>query len=368
MLVAMDRIPGRPFLFLIMAIGAWTGMRYAGGAWIADPVMGTQDSNIARFESQVPPRTPVAQDPHLKQSMNRHVSGAVRTAHSDNLRTFDSPVALPWAAGGQPSGFQPFLRVAPDRKPSREIGPTPQSPAMERKAGTFLLNDSHKLAAPTSTNSNASRFSAYAYAFWRGNRGANPNALAAQPQYGGSQAGVILTWDPFGLPQNGPALLVRGSIAPNSAERDIALGMRWKPHHKLPVSLTLERRFRNDRPDRFSAYVSGGIDSAPLAGPLELDAFGQGGIVSGKDGGAFFDAQARAVAPFKRSAPTAISLGGGAWAGGQRSIARLDVGPSVSATLDVADVPIRMQLDWRFRIAGNAGPSTGPTLTFSSGF
>ena len=63
-----------------------------------------------------------------------------------------------------------------------------------------------------------------------------------------------------------------------------------------------------------------------------------------------------------------LELGAGLWAAGQDETHRLDLGPSLSVPLAIADRQVRLQLDWRQRVAGNAGPGSGPALTLATGF
>jgi hypothetical protein len=56
------------------------------------------------------------------------------------------------------------------------------------------------------------------------------------------------------------------------------------------------------------------------------------------------------------------------WGGAQKHAERLDVGPSVAASFRIGEANSRLALDYRFRVAGNAEPMSGPALTFSAGF
>ena len=63
-----------------------------------------------------------------------------------------------------------------------------------------------------------------------------------------------------------------------------------------------------------------------------------------------------------------MRLGAGAWAGGQEGATRLDLGPRASLRLRLGETASRLALDWRFRVAGEARPASGPALTLSAGF
>jgi hypothetical protein len=207
----------------------------------------------------------------------------------------------------------------------------------------------------------------YAYSFWRFATG-NGQALAPGAQYGGSQSGVIGTVDPFGEPDKGLAFLARGAITPDGDERELALGLRWKPDANWPFLLSAERRFRADAPDRFAAYVAGGVDALALTRKWQLDAYGQAGYATGRGGGGFFDGQARVTRPIAKVAGVPLSIGAGSWAGGQRGTRRLDAGPTAVARINTGPAVVVIQLDWRLRAAGNAEPKDGVAMTVSTGF
>lgn len=210
------------------------------------------------------------------------------------------------------------------------------------------------------------RLQLYGYSLWR--QGSRSGAFAPGAQYGGSQAGLIARWDPLGKAGKGVALLVRASATPDGNEREIALGTRWQPNRRWPISLSAERRFRLDGRDRFAAYAAGGFSDVAIVGKARLDAYGQAGYVSGKDGGGFFDAQGRLLHPVTTIAGLPLSAGAGAWAGGQPGVRRLDIGPTIATRVDTRFADFTLQLEWRQRVAGNANPKDGLALTVSTGF
>jgi hypothetical protein len=214
-----------------------------------------------------------------------------------------------------------------------------------------------------------SRFNLYAYSFIRGGTAAGG---VGSGQYGGSQSGFVASYALVRF-DSAPsttklALLARGAIAHgNPAERELAAGLRWQPIARVPITLTAERRFRNARSDAFAAYVAGGT-SADLPLKIQLDSFAQIGVVSGKDGGPFFDFSARTQRKFATVGAAPVSGGVGAWGGGQKGIFRIDAGPTIGTDISVAGTTLRVNADWRFRIAGDARPASGPALTLSTSF
>ena len=59
------------------------------------------------------------------------------------------------------------------------------------------------------------------------------------------------------------------------------------------------------------------------------------------------------------------SAGFGIWGGIQPGLSRVDVGPRVSMRIRNN---MRVHLDWRQRVAGNAEPGSGPALTLAADF
>jgi hypothetical protein len=215
------------------------------------------------------------------------------------------------------------------------------------------------------------RLNFYAYSFVRSN--AQASGLVGGGQYGGSQSGFVATYALARFPDDSGnarlALLARGAIAHDRvAEHELAAGLRWQPSRRVPVTLTAERRFRNARDDAFAVYLAGGKSQVTLPLRFRLDAFAQAGLVSGNDGGPFFDAVARAERKFAAVGKAPVTLGTGIWSGGQKGIFRLDAGPTLGTEIALGKASLRVNADWRFRLAGDARPASGPALTLSTSF
>lgn len=243
-----------------------------------------------------------------------------------------------------------------------ELGRTVATP--DFASNSFAVGN--ETAGPVPVDTKIKRLQLYGYGFWR--QGTAPASLAPNAQYGGSQFGMIATWDPFGSAGKGPALLLRGSGTPDGQQREVALGTRWLPSRQVPLSLSMERRFRANSPDSFVGYVAGGVDRIPLVGRLALDAYGQAGYSLGGQSSPFVDAQARLQYPVAKPLGIPIRIGAGAWVGGQKGAFRGDIGPTVSADIDARLTKFTLQLDWRKRAVGNAAPDDGLALTVSTGF
>jgi hypothetical protein len=68
----------------------------------------------------------------------------------------------------------------------------------------------------------------------------------------------------------------------------------------------------------------------------------------------------------------ALRVGGGVWSGGQRGAVRLDLGPRIEGHglfgPPARRIGVRVGVDWRFRVAGEAQPGSGPAVTVAAGF
>ena len=112
----------------------------------------------------------------------------------------------------------------------------------------------------------------------------------------------------------------------------------------------------------------GGVNPVDVAAGFRLEAYGQAGVI-GRDGGeAFADGAVRLARPVATLGRVRLDAGGGSWGAAQKGASRLDVGPSLSATLPIGKQPVRLSLDWRQRAAGNAAPGSGLVLTMGADF
>jgi hypothetical protein len=358
----MADIRGRPFAFVALTLTAWVSARIMlsandGGqvaplAVAAAPVMQSgQGVKAAVPDIGTAHARPLAQPAHFGQ---RYQPLSFSTYFG--LTSAQDP----WQNGGRPSGlFTPAL-VAGGDEPQSAGRDTPPSNtlALMGEAGPPEV----KSRAPPRWGGEG-----YAYSFWRFSTRSG-SVLAPGVQYGGSQSGIVTTIDPFGAPDRGINLLIRGAATPNWNDREVALGLRWRPNRDWPIALSAERRFRANAPDRFAVYVAGGINQKPIVKQLTLDAFGQAGYATGPEGGGFFDAQLRVMHPIAKIGGIPFSAGMGSWAGGQKNAVRVDAGPTIATTVATGRANLLIQLDWRLRAAGNAAPQNGLALTVSSSF
>ena len=230
---------------------------------------------------------------------------------------------------------------------------------------------SSSFAAPPKKGRSRHPIQIYAYSFWR--QGNMAQGALGNGQYGGSQSALLVTIPLLRYRHERSvsrfSLVGRASVSHDDLrEREWAAGLLWRPSTAFPAQLSLERRFRPDRPDAVAAFVSGGHDGTSLPLGFALDGYGQAGFVTGKSGGGFADAQLDILKNIAADRQSKLAVGAGAWMGGQSDIMRVDIGPSGRASLKVGGTSLRLDASWRFRIVGNARPGDGPAVTLSTSF
>lgn len=198
-------------------------------------------------------------------------------------------------------------------------------------------------------------------------------AAPSSPTYGASQAGAVIRYRLDPSSRHRPALFVRATSALNrSRERDLAAGLVLRPLPGLPVAVAAEGRI-SDTPagtrTRPAAFAHTELAPVDLPGGWRAEAYGQAGLVGGKGSTLFADGQVRVDRRVARFGPAELRAGGGAWAGAQDGVSRVDVAPGVTLGLPMGGAAsARLALDWRLRVAGDARPESGPALTLSAGF
>ena len=221
-------------------------------------------------------------------------------------------------------------------------------------------------------------------AWWLLRQG-NGSSVAASPVLGGGQAGASLAYTPDPLARRPLAIVARVAVAALPARRGIAprgldsdtaqfaAGLRWNMAPGLSISG--ERLFaakgstaRNDWAVRLATGTGGRRGRAEWSGYGEAGALGSGDVYAG--------GQARLALRIDDGGDDGgrlqVSAGPAIWASlqhsGTGSSRRVDIGPSLAARLASGRAAVTVSADYRFRIAGNASPGSGPAVTVSAGF
>lgn len=335
-----------PLRFLTLVLGGWVGVRAAllGSAWWDE----------RRVEA------PVAELPVRAFARAEPMGGVAPVAASADAQTS--------AQRARPAAYSPSSRIGV------KSGGVIQLAGAEGLVGSFAMLP--QSAPPIATHSEEPpvrlglppamvaaqpqrRWSASAWMFTR--RGGTAG-LAPGGTLGGSQAGARIAYRIGGGEARPLALSFRG-YAPlgRTSGAEAAVGLDWKPVARLPVHVLVERRqaLGDEGRSAFAATAYGGL-SEVTAGPFRIDAYGQAGVVGARSRDLFADGSAKISLPVGR-----LKVGAGAWGAAQPGVSRLDVGPQASLRLTEK---ITVSADWRLKVAGDAEPSSGPTLTLSTDF
>lgn len=339
---------GRPLRFLAVVAGCWSGLRVAmlwpDGASLPQAIE-------AAFPIAVASRSEVVPTPLLRPGVpavaasgpiaRGHVAGdgAGRVALRPGVRGRidlavlglvhfgpEQPVDAPDARDGM---FRPVAQVVA----------TPFTPPVQPATGRWQASG------------------------WMMTR---RGAMAGGPMLGGDQLGVRIGYRADA--RRGITLYARATAPLGVAGRELAAGVSWRPT-ALPVEVAAEYRVGLDGTGGGPAIgVAGGVDGVRVPHGFRLEAYGQAGAIWRERAEPFADAMVRVTRPLDLRPVTGLALGGGVWGAAQRGVVRLDVGPSAVARVPLGDRAVRVALDWRERVAGDARPGSGPALTIGADF
>ncbi len=343
---------GRPLRFLALTLGGWILIR------------------IAVLLSELEPPPPAADLPALAKII---VPAAAATPSSDPRppparMAFAGPTPIETVAIAIP---HPAVLFAQPRKP---LVPPQHHAALPATRSAFVTSPqvwreppgrpdaTPLLIARPFTVHGGGRLNASAWMLVRG----GPAGTVSGGQLGASQAGVRITYAIDAARRF--ALSARLATPLKGRGREAALGVDWQLA-RLPIHLVAEQRFVLDGGRGGPTVgVIAGYGPSDIAPGIRIEAYGQGGAILREGLEGFIDASARVTHPLGTIGKARVDIGIGAWGSAQRAAARFDVGPSVVATLPIARKSLRLTLDWRERIAGNARPGSGPALSIGSDF
>ncbi|MEA3539832.1 MAG: hypothetical protein U9R73_11970 [Pseudomonadota bacterium] len=201
-----------------------------------------------------------------------------------------------------------------------------------------------------------------------------------RPLLGGGQSGIRLGYTPGPLARRPIELFGRLAIAHDwldlkGRSAQGALGAAWMPLGRDGPAVSGERLIAIGREGRnaWAIRVSGGAwHAADAKLPIDLSAYAEAGVVGASSRDGFAGAQALALYPVAAREGTRIGLGGGVWGsvqdGGGRTASRLEFGPGAQLSQRIGTGTIELRGEYRFRVAGDAAPDSGPALTIATRF
>ncbi len=344
---------GRPLRFLMIVVGGWTGARVAL-LW-PDPMAERAIAARRLITASSPPigvtapvGTPAtAAIPHLsspERAATVRLTDPIGRAPAARLQVAAAPPPNPLTAAAAPAPA-PVIAAA-------------SSPPIVPRAARADAAQPVAIALPQPARWSAS--------VWGLIRGSGAAGGVATPQLGGSQVGARLA---YRLDQSGRvAAVARVAAALRTRQQEAALGVEWQPT-RLPLRLVAEQRIgiAGIRGGPALGLV-GGVGALPLGHDLRVDGYAQAGVVARDRSDGYVDGALVIARPVRVAEATRLELGIGAWGAAQRGASRLDLGPSATLVLPLEWRAIRIGVQWRERVAGNARPGSGAVLSLGTDF
>ena len=343
----------RPFRFLLLWLGFWTGMR-ATDVWrrgVTDwaptalnvgrerRMAASSRKRRARSDAAmvvpVPAKQPASRDRRIPEPV-----GTVRASREVQTRRQvpQPPIDIALAPTPPPTG-------------------APPGPPQERN----VIIPVARLALVALPPPILRRVAGSGWLIVR----AGGEASVPASQLGGSQAGLRLTY-PLDSAQH-VALSARVSAPLAGTGKEIALGIDWQPT-RAPLHILAEQRLAVDGGASGPMLgLVGGFGPTPVRRGLVLEGYGQSGVVVRRGGGFFADGALRAARPLGAIRRVTVDAGAGLWGGVQPGAGRLDIGPTFGLVLPL-EPRMRLVADWRQRVAGPSRPGSGPALSLGTGW
>ena len=206
----------------------------------------------------------------------------------------------------------------------------------------------------------------------RANGGPVAGLATLPPSYGASQTGAVMRYRLDDDSSHKPAAYVRVTKSLDGpSQGDVAAGLSARPARRVPARAMAElrvSRFGARNSVRPAVLAVSELPPVNLPFDMRAEIYLQAGYVGGDFATGFIDGQARVDRELARFDLGQIRTGGGVWGGAQEGAERLDIGPSASFETRIADKPVRIAMDYRHRVMGDALPASGITLTVSTGF
>ncbi len=204
--------------------------------------------------------------------------------------------------------------------------------------------------------------------------GGTTNVATAAPVLGGGQAGSTLAYTINPLAKQPVSLVGRLSVASvgrafrstqyDPGTQQYALGVAWRP---LPwAQLSAERLIAGGYLARNAFAVRAAAGGGGAWGPVDWRAYGETGVIGPARPDYYAGGLARAGWRLPSWSRFHWSVGAGTWGSvdaGAFTAWRLDAGPSLAADFTLGRQTLELSADWRFRVAGNTLPGSGPAVT-----
>lgn len=349
---------GRPVRFFLVLMTGWVIIRVAsamfGGSAVAPLLPRPIPVATAQLMGSPSPKVVPVVAPSAQLRVAKWPAKNVFAAGPKN-GIIPASTTSPQGAADEPEDKlvtfdRKIAEAAESRRPSTFVQPAPPAWSLTPSDGTKVR-----------------RWRGSAWLLWR-DGSANPQDLVTGGRLGGSQAGLRLDYDLTPTSSSRAALYGRVSRAFNRpASPEAAAGIAWQPSRSIPVSIAAERRISlgDGARNANAVFAVGGFGPTPILGELEAETYGQAGLVGFNRRDLFADGKLSLLTPISGTpVRTGLSVSGGA----QPRVERVDIGPEVQVRLPLPRVASRLSIEWRQRVAGEASPSSGLTLTLGADF
>ena len=369
----------RPSLrFLALAVFGWAGFRAATLGALPGAEIFRIDRSEAKpppiIATEFPPIEPIAPAGIDSASANLQQAGfsyAQAPMVQQLPRTVVVPVYYPSAAP-VPLGYTPARMSNLLPEPRRQLFsaiPVLDEWPLSRIAATSIPPLRSSVVAPGQSvpaalkRNGIDRVQLATWALLRSQSAgiAGTQSLASGGSLGASQAGARLSYN-F---TRQLAATLRSTSAVGRRGGEVAAGVRIQPVAGIPLWIDAERRQRIGRygggRSAFALFFEAGVYERPMPLHFLLDSYLQGGVVGFHSRDRFVDGSLTLTRPVYKQ----FSAGLGVWGGAQPGVYRVDAGPRV--TMRVRG-NVKVHVDWRQRLAGNAAPGSGPAITLAGDF
>jgi hypothetical protein len=318
--------------------------------------------------------------PPLRQSVeavlptNRHINSKHSTKKPAMTSRTSASIRATVAIRGQVAMTQQSPPNAIDIVHLAQLEPVAQAQTQVEAQAQPMPLQIDTLAIPLPFNPAAQRrfpdLSVSAWAIVRP-AGSVPN-LATNGQLGASQAGVRIQQP---LIREDQRTLIAFNVrvsAPLDQRlgREAGLGLAVRPIKQVPMELILERRVALDRGGRnaLAVIAAGGFDDKPLIRKVTASGYAQTGMVGFAKNDGFIDGAVRVERALLDHSNGSLRLGAGLWGAAQPNVARIDAGPILAVKQRLGGANLRISAEYRWRLAGQARPASGPALTIGTDF
>jgi hypothetical protein len=319
---------------------------------------------------------PLRQSVEASLPDNRHISVKHSIKKTAMMSSTSAPKKATLALRGQLAKTQHLSPKPVDIIHLAQPEPVAQTQAqaqVEAYAQTLPSQPDGSVIPPPSNPDQQRRFPDLNVSAWAIARpaGAVPN-LATNGQLGGSQAGVRIQQPLIRTDQHMRVAINLRVSAPLDQRlgREAGLGLAVRPAKKVPMEVILERRVALDRGGRnaLAVIAAGGFDDKPLIRKMTASGYVQTGMVGFAQNDGFIDGAVRVERALLDHSNGSLRLGAGLWGAAQPNVARIDAGPIVAVKQRLGAANLRISAEYRWRLAGQARPASGPAVSIGTDF